>query len=78
VFIDKEYSGITRRWLNMTKVGQIIQEEIVAAASAAASTAVSETKQDVAREMLKNGEDIVKILKYTGLTKSDVDAISFS
>ncbi|MDR3294497.1 MAG: hypothetical protein LBT26_01530 [Clostridiales Family XIII bacterium] len=62
----------------MTKVGQIIQEEIVAAASAAASTAVSETKQDVAREMLKNGEDIVKILKYTGLTKSDVDAISFS
>jgi hypothetical protein len=58
----------------MTKIGQLIQEEIMDAANIAAS----EKTKEIAKEMLKDGEDIVKILKYTGLTRADVDAIPLS
>jgi hypothetical protein len=44
-FIDRDYSDNVRRWLNMTKVGQIILEEI----NEAVAAAEAKSAQEIAR-----------------------------
>jgi hypothetical protein len=69
-FIDRDYSTMVRRWLNMTKVGQIIQEEI--------SAATDRRDKEIALKMLEKGKDAAEISEFTGLTKADIDALPLS
>jgi hypothetical protein len=59
----------------MTKVGQIIQEEIDVAVSAAASAAVNRRDREIAQDMLRDGKDPAEILRYTKLSREDLDAL---
>jgi hypothetical protein len=58
----------------MTKVGQIIQEEI----NAAASAATKNVKAEIALKMLEKGKDAAEVSEFTGLTKADLDALTVS
>ncbi|MDR1573474.1 MAG: hypothetical protein LBS24_04140, partial [Clostridiales Family XIII bacterium] len=77
--VDREYSGKIRRWIGMTKIGQIIQEEIEAACAEAAMTAAATTaraeKNDIAKNMLRKGMDISDISECTGLARADVERL---
>jgi hypothetical protein len=89
-FVDRRYSETVMRWLTMTKVGQIIQEEIEAAATAAAAKAAAqaearaearaaakaaEEKNGIARNMLCVGMTPEAVIQYTGLSSVDIEAI---
>jgi hypothetical protein len=77
-FVDRRYSETVRRWINMTKVVQIIQEEIEAAAAAAMAEAkaeAAEEKNGIARNLLRKGMDPEDIAECTGLSNTDVEAI---
>ena len=70
VFTDKvilkEDSEKIRRWLEMTKVGQIIEEEI--------QQAIAETEKETARKMLACGISIDQILQcIDGLTRGELE-----
>jgi predicted transposase/invertase (TIGR01784 family) len=70
-FVDREYSGMIRRWLKMTKVGQLIQEEIEAAAAKAAKEATAKTaaaeKREIAKNLLRKGMALSDVAECTGL-----------
>jgi hypothetical protein len=70
-FADRDYSNNIRRWLNMTKVGQIIYEEQLDAVN----EAVRKTHIETAVQMLLDNENVAKIMKYTGLPRADIEAI---
>jgi hypothetical protein len=81
-FVDRDYSEMVRGWLNLTKVGQIIFEEIEAAAAAAAATAAAaasvkaaKEKENIAENMLRDGMEPAMVIKYTGLSGENVEAI---
>jgi hypothetical protein len=81
-FVDRRYSETVRRWLTMTKVGRIIQEEIEAAAAKAEAKAVAkaeakaaEEKNGIARNMLRKGMTPADIAECTGLSSTDIEAI---
>lgn len=64
--IRKEDSEKIRRWLEMTKVGQIIEEEI--------QQAIAETEKETARKMLACGISIDQILQcIDGLTRGELE-----
>jgi hypothetical protein len=68
----------------MTKVGQIIQEEIdaaVAAATAEAAEAVATAKAEknsMAKIMLRDGMEPSAVVRYTGLTNDDIERLLLS
>lgn len=55
----------------MTKVGEIIQKEIINAKNKARE----ETLKELAKKMMQNGEDGTKIMIYTGFTSEQIDEI---
>jgi hypothetical protein len=68
----------------MTKIGQIIQEEIEAARAEAAMTAaaVAEARaeaaardKEIAKNMLRKGMDISDVTECTGLARADVEKL---
>jgi predicted transposase/invertase (TIGR01784 family) len=65
----------------MTKVGQLIQEEIIEAfnngVNQEAIKAAAE-KESIAKSLLRNGVDPSVITESTGLTEADVRSISLS
>jgi hypothetical protein len=73
-FVDRNYTEMIRRQFNMTKFGQIIQEEIEAAVTAAEAKAAEE-KNGIARNMLRDGMAPEAVIKYTGLSNADIEAI---
>jgi hypothetical protein len=99
-FVDRGYSNSVRRWIGMTKVGQIIQEEIeaaAAAAAAAATAAAAETaaaaaaeaaaeaaakaaaeKNRMAKILLRDGVEPSAVVRYTGLTKGEIERLLLS
>jgi hypothetical protein len=61
--------------MNMTKVGQLIQEEIEAAAAKAAAEAAAENSKQIAKNMLDGGMTLSDVVKYTGLPMSEAEML---
>ena len=63
-FIQKEYMKQIRRKINMTQIGQMYEEEKIEYGN--------QKVRDMARAMLDEGIEIVKIMKITGLTEEEL------
>ena len=74
-FIDKDYAKGIRRYLGMTKVFQLFEEEKQEAVLQAAKAAAQKEKQQTAVRMLEGGEDFGSIMMYTRLTKEEIEEI---
>ena len=84
-FIDRAYSNQIREWIKMTKVARLFEEEKIEAVNKAVDKAVNESRLafhaqilENARTMLLDGEDYLKVMKYTGLTREEVDQVMAS
>jgi predicted transposase/invertase (TIGR01784 family) len=67
-FIDKNYAERIRRRLEMTKVGQIFEEEKLEYAQ----KSVQQNSREIARKMFSNGVDILTIMDCTLLSKAEL------
>ena len=74
-FIDRDYAKGIRRYLGMTKVFQLFEEEKQEAVLQAAEAAAQKEKQQTAVRMLEGGEDFGSIMMYTRLTKEEIEEI---
>ena len=63
-FIQKEYMEQIRRKINMTQIGQMYEKEKIEYGN--------QKVREVARAMLDEGIDIVKVMKITGLTEDEL------
>jgi len=70
-FIDQAYSKSIKEWIKLTKVARLFEEEKIEAVNGADRNA----RVRVAREMLLAGEDLLKVMKYTMLTRMEIDEI---
>lgn len=70
-FIDREYAKTVRRYLSMTKVFQILEEE----KQEAINKAEKEMKKEIVRKMLQENVDMILIMKVTGLTRAEIEEI---
>ena len=70
-FVDREYSNQIKEWIKMTKVARLFEEEKIKAVD---ETRI-ETRLEIARNMLLNGEDILKVMVYTDLTRKEIEQI---
>lgn len=70
-FIDRDYAKSVRRYLSMTKVFQILEEE--------KQEAINIAEKKVANNMIENfikaGADTLMIMQATGLTKEEIEEI---
>ena len=71
-FIDREYSNMIKEWISMTKVARLFEEEKIEAVNNAVNNAVNANKHEMALKMILAGEDYLKVMDYTGLTKQEV------
>jgi hypothetical protein len=67
-FIDKNYSKMMTEWISMTKVAQLFEEEKIEAVNEATSNIF----YSLAKEMLMDNEDVVKVMKYSKLPKDEI------
>ncbi|MDR1701164.1 MAG: hypothetical protein LBR56_00125 [Sporomusaceae bacterium] len=74
-FIDKLYSKKMRRWLTMTKVGRLFEEEKLEYAQKYGQNERKQEKLEIARKMLVESIDILTIMKVTMLSKSEILAL---
>ena len=71
--IKKEDSEEIRRWLGMTKIGKIIQEEIQQAVYQAEKATEKQTSMNIARKLLESGVSTRKILSCVdGVSKKEL------
>lgn len=67
-FIQKEYMEQIRRKINMTQIGQMYEEEKIEYGN---QRALKE-KTDIAKILLQEGVDTVRIMKATGFTEEEL------
>ena len=67
-FIEKEYMEQVRRKINMTQIGQMYEKEKIEYGN----QKVKDTTRDMARAMLDEGIETVKIMNITGLTEEEL------
>jgi len=72
-FIDREYSDMVKGWIKMTKVARLFEEEKIEAVNAAVGETLKNERIRTAKEMLEAGEDILKIMQFTKLTRAEMD-----
>ena len=70
-FINKEYSSKIKEWIAMTKVARLFEEEKIEAVNEAVKSKAS----SLAIEMLLDDEDIFKIMKYSKLSKKEIEEL---
>lgn len=70
-FIDRDYAKSVRRYLSMTKVFQILEEE----KQEAVNLARKDERVQIAENFIKAGADDLMIMKGTGLTKEELEEI---
>lgn len=63
-FIKKEYMEQIRRRINMTQIGQMYEKEKIEYGN--------QKVRDMAKAMIEEGIDIIKIMKITGLTEEEL------
>ena len=70
-FIDRDYAKAVRRYLSMTKVFQILEEEKQEAIN------LAEQKRNicVAESLIKDEVDIVVIMRATGFSREQIEEI---
>jgi hypothetical protein len=56
-------------WIRMTKVARLFEEEKIEAVNAKQHQVMCQ----VAVSMLRGNEDVLKIMKYTGLTRAQIE-----
>jgi len=75
-FIDQEYSEKVKGWIRLTKVARLFEEEKIEAVNIAVNAAVTIRDKDVryqiARDMLDAGDDILKVMQITKLTRAEI------
>lgn len=74
-FIDRDYAKSVRRYLSMTKVFQILEEEKQEAINLAEKEGQRKSQLQIAENLIKAGADILMIMKGTGLTKEEIEEI---
>ena len=67
-FIDRNYMDQIRRRINMTQLGQLYEKEKIEYGNQKAREKVIE----IAKSLLEDGTEIVKIMKVTGLTEAEL------
>ncbi|MDO4469381.1 MAG: hypothetical protein Q4C84_05995 [Bacillota bacterium] len=66
-FIDRDYAKSVRRYLSMTKVFQILEEE--------KQEALNKRTLEIAENFIKAGADTLMIMKGTGLTREQIEEL---
>ena len=74
-FIDRDYAKSVRRYLSMTKVFQILEEEKQEATNLAEKEGQRKSQLQIAENLIKAGADILMVMKGTGLTKEEIEEI---
>lgn len=74
-FIDRDYAKTVRRYLSMTKVFQILEEEKQEAINLAEREGKRKSQLQIAENLLKDGLDTIIIMRATGLTKEEIENI---
>ena len=67
-FINRDYMDQIRRRINMTQLGQLYEKEKIEYAN----QKVREKAIEIAKALLEDGTEIVKIMKVTGLTEEEL------
>jgi hypothetical protein len=70
-FIDRDYLNIVREWIKMTQIARLFEEEKMDAVNKARK----DDKIKLVQEMLADGEDIIKIMRYSKLTRKEIQNI---
>ena len=71
-FIDRDYAKSVRRYLSMTKVFQILEEEKQEAINIARKNERRETRLEMIESFIKAGTDTLTLMQATGLTKEEI------
>lgn len=67
-FINRDYMDQIRRRINMTQLGQLYEKEKIEYAN----QKVRENTKEMAKSLMDEGDDIIKIMKVTGLTEAEL------
>lgn len=67
-FINREYLEQIRRRINMTQLGQMYEKEKIEYGNQKAK----EKALEMAKSLMDEGDDLVKIMKVTGLTEAEL------
>ncbi len=67
-FINRDYMDQIRRRINMTQLGQLYEKEKIEYAN----QKVRENIKEMAKSLMDEGDDIIKIMKVTGLTEAEL------
>ena len=70
-FIDRDYAKSVRRYLSMTKVFQVLEEE----KQEASNLAEKKGANAMIEKFMKAGADTLMIMQATGLTKEEIEEI---
>ena len=81
-FIDCEYSNQIKEWIRMTKVARLFEEEkieaVIKARKEAREEAQEKVKLEIALNMLQIGDDYLKVMQCTGVTREEIDRLQKS
>ena len=67
-FINRNYMDQIRRRINMTQLGQLYEKEKIEYGNQKAREKVIE----MAKSLMDEGDDLIKIMKVTGLTEAEL------
>ena len=67
-FINRDYMDQIRRRINMTQLGQLYEKEKIEYGNQKAREKVIE----MAKSLMNEGDDLIKIMKVTGLTEAEL------
>lgn len=71
-FIDRSYLEQIRRRIDMTQLGQMYEKEKIEYANQKAKETAIRERNEIAKSMLSEGIDFIKIMKITGLTEEEL------
>lgn len=74
-FIDRAYAKTVRRYLSMTKVFQILEEEKQEAINLARQNGRYDANLETAESLLRDGIDVVVIMRATGFSREQIEKI---
>ena len=74
-FIDEKYADNIRRYLSMTKVARLYEEEKLEAVNLARKDERRETRLEMIESFIKAGTDTLTLMEATGLTREELEEI---
>ena len=73
-FIDAKYSESLKEWIKLTRVSRLFEEEKIEAVNQARKN----ERLQFAISLLKDGEDILKVMKHTGFARTEIEELQAS